>query len=154
MIHKIAYLLSTLIIFFGFCLLFYWTYFPQQIITYPKTENLKVIPKQVIVGSNLAYELSYCKLTNTTSTVYHTLVGTSGNNHTIFTLASIMRSIPIGCKSVTLSDIFIPETVPPGTYFLAITVEYHPNPLRIMQYFLTTENFEVSTKSAMLKEGE
>ena len=118
---------------------FYWEFFPENIISYPHGNHFAVLTKKVKAGSYMKYQLNYCKYTEDISTVYQTLVG-----HNVYTLAPIQRNLPVGCQSRTISDIFIPPTVPPGTYTLQITVVYHPNPIRTVEYFVDTDPFEIT----------
>lgn len=113
--------------------------FPENIIAYPEGTTLPVVTKTVKAGSYLKYQLNYCKYTQDISTVYQTLAG-----HNIYTLAQIQRNIPVGCQHLVITDVYIPPTVPPGTYTLYITVEYHPNPIRTVQYFVHTVPFQVT----------
>lgn len=117
----------------------YWEFFPKDIISYPAGNVFPVITKTVKAGGYLKYKLYYCKYTEDISTVYQTLVG-----HNIYTLAAIQRNIPTGCQTRIISDVYIPPTVPPDTYVLHLTVEYHPNPLRTVQYFVVTQPFQVT----------
>lgn len=114
------------------------TFFPKEIISYPKGTEWPVTNSPVTAGSYVHYNLYYCKYTEDISTVYHTLAGKN-----IYTLGNIKRNIPTGCHDVTITDVFIPDSVPAGKYRLHITVEYHPNPIRLKQYFLQTKEFEV-----------
>lgn len=141
MVNKFFYVLS-IIAFIGVAILFilvgYWMFFPRNIIAYPKGTTWKVLNSPVKAGSYMHYELYYCKYTQDISTVYQTLAGKN-----IYTLAQIQRNIPVGCRSYTISDVYVPPTVPPGMYKLYITIEYHPNPIRTVQYFAQTTEFEV-----------
>ncbi len=116
----------------------YWTFFPRNIIAYPRGTVWQVTNSPIRAGSYLKYNLYYCKYTQDISTVYQTLAGKN-----IYTLASIQRNIPVGCRNYTISDVYIPPTVPPGKYILYITVTYHPNPIRTVEYFAQTTWFDV-----------
>jgi len=116
----------------------YWLFFPQNIVSYPYGTVFPVVTKTVTAGSFLQYQLKYCKYKDDLSLVFLTLVGQS-----VYTLVPVERNLPIGCQKRIISDTYIPPTVPPGTYQLYITVEYRPNPLRVIQYYTVTKPFKV-----------
>lgn len=119
-------------------LLGYWLFFPQNIVAYPRGMTFPMVTKEAKLGSYVTYKIYYCKYKQDVSTVYITLVGSA-----IYTLPPVNRTIPIGCGYRTVSDTYIPVTVPPGKYHLEILVRYHPNPVRTVDYYVKTTDFTV-----------
>lgn len=117
----------------------YWEFLPANVVTYPYSKTWPVINKTVQDGGYLEYKLSYCKWSTDVSMIEETLVG-----HNVYTLAPIQRDLPVGCQSRVISDTYIPPGVPPDKYTLFITVEYRPNPVRVVRYYTQTTSFRVT----------
>ena len=117
---------------------YYWAIFPDNIISYPRGTTFPVVNAPIKAGNYLKYKIYYCKYTKDLSTIFTTLVGKD-----IYTLPLTRRNIPIGCRSYIISDVFIPPYTTPGIYHVEIAVQYQPNPIRAVQYFVKTDNFQI-----------
>jgi hypothetical protein len=89
-------------------------------------------------GENLEYKVCYCKYTELRPTITRTFV-----DGIIFAMPSNLGiNNPIGCGT-NLIEIQIPISLPAGKYRLETAYRYQVNPIRTIDVFTTTEQFEV-----------
>jgi len=107
---------------------------------------MRVLTKNVIAGQDLIYQSDYCKYDNAPAKVSRTLVGPD------FIPLPIVNSVTAkGCRKVVI-HLPIPASTYPGVYHMDAKVEIQVNPLRIEVKDFSTEDFTVSSPSAILKE--
>jgi hypothetical protein len=127
---------------YGFLFLIaFWLLWPYQTIEFkdiPKA-GAPVINSPMYPGDPVKYELSFCKHTNNVATVHRDLV----DGETI-ALTDITGSFPEGCRNkVIVATTNVPDTANPGRYYLEVTDEFHPNPIRTIQVRYRTSYFTV-----------
>jgi hypothetical protein len=76
-------------------------------------------------GDKIIYTLSYCKYKNIPGTVYRSLVNSTRTAYTEMT-----NNIAVGCGTIKMYDLHIPDYTDDGLYHLEGSVKYTINPLR------------------------
>ena len=91
----------------------------------------------VKAGETINYHTDYCKHYDMPGKLSIQLIDTFAYNYN-----TLDSNAPIGCKGFD-RGIYIPKGVPPGNYFLRVTIRYQVNPLREVIYTNETNVFEV-----------
>jgi hypothetical protein len=116
----------------------FWWFYPYKVITYDHTPfHIVQRDKKAETGTALSYEYNYTKYMNIAPTVTKQFV-----DGIVFESASAITVKPIGSGHV-ISEIPIPQTLPPGKYHLKITASYKVNPIRTITIINETESFTV-----------
>lgn len=122
-------------------LLAYWSFYPYDpISTSPKPYKI-VFPQDKIVrqGGYLTYQFDYNKTSKVLPIIRRQFV-----DGIVFNVAgSSSPTVTDVGKGTARVQIKIPETLPPGSYYLHIIAEYEMNPIRTIFYESSTEEFEV-----------
>jgi len=125
----------TLILAFGLILLIgYWLIYPYKPIQFNKLELITPVVKQ---GGILKYEVDYCKYMNISAEVTRTY-----NNGIIYTTPTTTSNNPTGCHDITIF-VIIPPELPSAYYTITMRYKYQVNPIRIVEYTVNSDKFEV-----------
>ena len=134
----------------------YWSFRPYRLFTYT-TSPMKILTPNVKIGGNLIYVADYCKYTNKIPTsVKRQLVG----NYTYYTpgsrasgtIVSYAYDLPIstssnfpkGCGKIEVdTPLLVPDSIKLGAGRVCVVNEYQANPLRIVDYEMCTEEFNI-----------
>lgn len=130
----------TLILSFLFIsLVAYWLLYPYNPITFksPYKINTNVVSQ----GDTLRYTFEYCKHSSQLPEVKREFV-----DGIIFVSTDSRANVRVGCGTA-ISQVYVPDTLPPGEYTLRITVKYQVNPLRVISYIRETNQFKVTERS-------
>jgi len=115
----------------------YWQIAPYNILE-AKEGNYtldKTVYKQ---GEDFPIHFEICKNMEIEEDIYGTFI-----DGVIYSIPDNSSNFDVGCYSTYISSVNIPDNLPAGTYVYEETVIYHVNPLRIVTYTFTTEEFEV-----------
>lgn len=121
----------------------YWLYFDPSVITFQK-EIVQTDKHQYQSGDRITYTFSYCKTKNISSIVNRALV-----DGIRLTYATINSNLTVGCHTVKVADLVIPNYAPTGTYHLEAIAEYKINPLRTDQIIWKSESFAVTNNDSI-----
>ena len=113
-----------------------WLYYPYR--TIDIEEPVKILNSPVEAGKYLQYEVSYCKYTKKPGVVHWVV-----KNDVIVHLSEITSVAPLGCDTVVLNTVKIPEQLPSGNYTAEATIVYKVNPLREIHKTFVTEEFKI-----------
>ena len=117
----------------------YWIFNPYKTVDYSgqyKTE--KTIYTQ---GEQSYYVVDYCKYTDLAPTINKNFV-----DGIIFEATEKGSVLPEGCHTVKVS-MRIPETLPPGVYYLETNLSYKVNPIRSITKSNRSNTFTVVSKN-------
>lgn len=114
----------------------YWYIYPEKVltITAPITTD-KLVYKP---GERITYTFSYCKTKEIPSVVMRSIV-----NGTRITFSAFQSNLAIGCHTVKISDLIIPDYVDNDTYHLEGSGEYEVNPIRHDRNSWRSNDFKV-----------
>ena len=129
------------------CLFGFWEFYPYQVIT---VANARMTSPVVYQGEVTSYESDYTKSTNIEATVTRQFV-----DGLIFDAGSCTSNLPVS-SGRAISEISIPETLPPGQYHLVITLKYKVNPIRTIEVKYKSSDFTVleNTSNGVLENKE
>jgi hypothetical protein len=118
-------------------LLGYWLVYPDDVVvvTKPVTVNSEVYHP----GERLTYTLSYCKTRKLVGNVVRSLI-----NGTRLTFTTVQSDLPVGCHTVNVSDLVIPDYADSGTYHIEATIEYKINPIRTFEVYFKSQEFKIN----------
>jgi len=132
-----AYLFTCIsIIAIGCIVLAYWLWYPNDNI---QILSVKVAQTEYHPGDRLEYSLEYCKDHKMPAQVVRSLV-----NGTQLTFTTIISDLPVGCNTVTVTDLIIPDYVDEGVYHLEGTGTSYLNPIRQDMNFWKTSEFIIT----------
>lgn len=123
--------------------------FPYRWIEY-YNDPFPVKNKVVRAGEVLEYTVDYCRFNDHQAAFSKDIISTNGG--VAISLASYTSSFGINCKwytgnkghsEVLIRSTVIPSNLPPGEYFMKMTVEQRANPVRILTFSVETEPFTV-----------
>lgn len=117
-------------------LLFYWYFYPYRTIEFNQP-LAKVEQTEVVRGEYLVYVLDYCKYTDVEAEISRSFV-----DGLIYLTPDGIADQPKGC-GVARIQIYIPKSMPVGTYQIKQTRHYELNPLRVETVIYYTEKFKV-----------
>jgi hypothetical protein len=121
---------------YGYC-----KFYPfEPITTSPKVFPI-IYPANKIVkqGDHIVYQFKYNKTTDIMPVVQRQFV-----DGIVFNVAGLQTSAATTKGAgIAQVEIDIPETLPPGKYYLRIGTMYQINPIRRLYYIYMTEKFEV-----------
>lgn len=148
--HKALAWVSSITVILGIILamlVLSWIYYPYKTIdfkTYHETVknidyeyNYKTEKVEYIQGDSTYYVVDYCKYTDIFPTLEKKFI-----DGIEFTAESTRAILSKGC-SKELITLKIPESLPPGTYRLQVTLGYKVNPLRVVQKIAYSNWFTV-----------
>ena len=122
-------------------LLLYWSFYPYEPLVI-HTDPIDIVApadKVVTQGSYLTYEFEYTKNTDVKATVHRQFI-----DGLVFDVANSGRPTQTSrTDSVARGQVYVPETLPPGSYRMKSTVIYQVNPIREVQSEYVSEEFEV-----------
>jgi len=118
-------------------IIFYWLWWSDQIVTV-QAQEIAVNKEVYKPGERIAYTFSYCKTQQIPGTVTRAIV-----NDIRITYTDIYSDLPIGCHTVTVADLTVPDFLPSGLYHLEVSGEYQVNPLRVDRNSWRTVDFQV-----------
>jgi hypothetical protein len=123
----------------SFTIIMVWTYWPDNIVV---VKSVITVDKKVYYpGDRITYTFSYCKTRKLPGTVVRSL-----DNSIRITFTSIESDLQVGCHTINVSDLVIPDYVDAGKYHIEGTGEYHINPIRSYFNFWKSEEFEIIKK--------
>jgi hypothetical protein len=114
----------------------YWELWPDNIVTIEK--SVTTDKAVYYAGERITYTISYCKTRKLPGEVLRSLV-----NGTRITFSTIESDLPIGCHTMKVSDLIIPDYVDSGIYHIEGTGQYQINPLRKYYNFWESQEFEI-----------
>ena len=134
--EKIAYL-TLFLAFILVCFLSFWVLYPYKPIEF-KNDKFKVNVCEVTRGSYVTYFVSYCKNSDVTPVVTRTFV-----DGIIYTMPQDPQPcLKKGCHDVKFF-IYVPKALPEGTYSIKSTYSFKVNPIRKIDIYGETVEFEV-----------
>ena len=101
-------------------------------------EPIKILNNPVKAGDYISYQAHYKKYAGIAGHVTEQLVDTVG-----IAFNEYNSNLPVGEHTIINSGFKIPLYTPPGKYHLVATVRYQVNPIRTIEYYVVSENFEV-----------
>jgi hypothetical protein len=118
-------------------LLSYWLLYPDNVVTViaPVTVSSLVYHP----GERITYTLSYCKTRKLVGSVVRSLV-----DGTRLTFTTVQSDLPVGCHTINVSDLVIPDYVDSGTYHIEATAEYKINPARTFEVYFKSQEFKIN----------
>lgn len=110
------------------------------------TQPYIVQNKQVKAGDMLRYSFDYCRFTDADVEIIHQVRGANdvrlNNVGVVFKVADAGLRLRPGCGSAT-KGIHLPQTLPPGVYYLEEQLSYFVNPFQTIHHEFRSEEFEV-----------
>jgi hypothetical protein len=117
-------------------LLFYWGVYPYDPLTVNKAEIINT-NSTVTQGDILAIKLNYTKRNDVPGLGVRSFV-----DGIVYQVPPAPGMLPVGTHTV-IREITIPESLPPGEYYLNNTVLFKMNPIRTVTEVWNTPNFKV-----------
>lgn len=122
-----------------------WLFWPYSIITYEPPTDYPIVAgvdseNNVEQGGAIVYAFDYQKETDIIPEVNRRFI-----DGLVFQAAEGAIDLPRG-RGRALVETPIPETLPPGTYYLEITRTFKMNPIRKVEIVSRTETFTVTPK--------
>lgn len=114
-----------------------WSLGPFQPIIKIKDNKLGIKNKVVKAGDNLILEYDVCKTARLSATVTRYLADSR-----LIYLPSIETNSPTGCYHVE-TPVLIPADTISDTYIFSSTLTYRINPIKIVDYTFSTDEFQV-----------
>lgn len=111
---------------------------PSVVIKNPK--SVAVEKEMYRPGDRITYTLDYCKRDASPAKVYRILVNSIRISYT-----EITSDLPVGCRTININDLVIPEFVPDGIYHIETTTERQVNIFRKELVTWRSEDFRVET---------
>ena len=87
-------------------LVIYWSFFPANFVTVENSMSIKMDKAVYYPGDRMTYTISYCKKSKMPGDVMRSLI-----NGTQITYTTISSDLPVGCHTINVSDLIIPEYV-------------------------------------------
>jgi len=122
----------------GFLTFAYWIYWPNKVIEIHNAQAIQVDKKEYRIGDRISYTIDYCKYTEIQGIVSRSLVDGFKYNYSDY-----KSNVSIGCKTVIVSDMVIPDYLTPGIYHIETLAEYKINPLRNVEIRWKSVDFKV-----------
>ena len=132
--HHIYLYICLSIISFSSILILYWEFYPIKILEI--TGPVILQKSEYTAGDRLTYTFSYCKYQNLVGTAFRSLI-----NGTRTSFTPMEGNMPLGCHTVQISDLVIPDYMDADTYHLEATIEYQLNPIRKVDTSWKSNNF-------------
>lgn len=117
-------------------ILTYWFVAPYEVLTFQEGNNV-LVEKTIKSGGYLRVKENYCK-----NMALPALVSRKFIDGVVYQVPVYTENRPTGCDEVT-EYVYIPKALPTGTYQATIIYTYQVNPIRKMNYELTTDFFDV-----------
>jgi hypothetical protein len=117
-------------------ILTYWFVAPYQVLTFKEGNNV-LVETTVQSGGYLQVKEKYCKKMALPSSVSRKFL-----DGVVYQVPIYVENRPVGCHEV-IEYVYIPKALPTGKYQATIIYTYKVNPLREINYELTTEFFDV-----------
>jgi hypothetical protein len=149
---KYMAIITTLAIVVLISLLLFWNFWPYDPITTSPKPYPVIFPEDKVVrqGGFITYEFAYVKTSSVIPTIQRQFV-----DGLVFNVAAPQSpTVTAPGKGIARAQIPIPETLPPGKYYIRIIADYEMNPIRHLQYTNLTETFEVVSGSNTPAEQE
>ena len=127
--------LATTLIGLLFCLMLFWPTSTPFV-----WHSLNVNSPQK-AGTYMEYDVNYCKNTNNKGVIERSLVGVGSTNGG-YVAPEIPGIIQKGCGTAHIS-LYIPSTVPSGTYTLFISASFPVNKLRSEAFSEVSNTFTI-----------
>lgn len=137
------FLTLTVVTFFYVVYLVTW---PFEVI---KINNLPYPVKNPVVpaGERVVLDTDYCKYMPIPASYYAQFIATPSG--TVTTLAErYVSNLETGCRRNDFS-VLTPEDLEPGRYIIRLNIQYQVNPLRIIDYTLESQPFEVTYRESL-----
>lgn len=131
-------LIGFLIVIFIWAVLMFWWLYPYK--TSIQFQPYKVSEKVIKQGDLLRYEIDYCKYTNVIPRVERQFI-----DGIIYAVPQGNAQLKRGCGKV-MNSIQIPNALPPGNYYVQMSVTFKMNPIRTITKVYVTEKFQVINK--------
>lgn len=139
---KFGYIISLFTVTVGLILsliVSFWILYPYKEIEF-KNNIAKVVndDNEVESGGYLIYQIEYCKYSDNIPEITRHFV--DGLIYTVPSEISVIQKV--GCGNANI-QIYIPKNLPKGTYYISSTYRFRVNPIRNIDYTITTEKFTV-----------
>ncbi len=126
---------------FGVALIGIWTFYPYHVINIDNSEKIEVDKAIYNSGDRITYTFSYCKDFTIVAIVNRAIV-----DGFRLTYDSVQSDLEVGCHTVSVNDLIIPDFLPSGIYHIEDTAEYPVNPMRKILAHFRTVDFEVQNR--------
>jgi hypothetical protein len=133
---KIVVWVTIIVAWFLMLLVGFWLLYPYKPLVI-KDPLFPIVNKIVKQGKNIQFISDNCKNTNLTSKTSRAFV-----DDIIYYVHPITTNVRKGCGKVIIT-VPVPDTLPPGKYYLQNIFEYKVNPIRVVSVTHNTENFLV-----------
>ena len=131
------YAWGTVLITFVFLLIVgYWQFYPYKTVVF-NDKVFPVVTKEVKRGENLVYLSKACKYSNVIVEISRSFV-----DDLVYDMPITTSNRELGC-STSVVNIFVPQSLPVGTYYLRSRYYYQVNPIRTIVINQDTEVFKV-----------
>lgn len=114
----------------------YWYVAPYEVLTFQNGNNV-LLEKTVKSGGYLQVKEKYCKKMKLPASVSRKFI-----DGVVYQVPIYIENRPVGCGEI-IEYVYIPKALPAGRYQATIIYTYQVNPLRKMNYELTTEFFDI-----------
>lgn len=116
----------------------YWLIYPYKVadfnnLPFPIMNENKTVSR----GERLRYFIDYCKYTDTMPELTKFII-----DGVVYEMPKTVGIAHKGCNNA-VSDVYIPRSIPSGTYHLKTVARYKVNPLRTIEIVNETEAFTV-----------
>ena len=125
------------LVFVSIAVYYYWNLKPYTPIVF-ENSPFQVDQKQIEQGGYLTYTVDYCKDNDLSPHVSRTFV----DGLIYVTPDEPQPYLEKGCQQKQFF-IYIPKALPPGTYVIKKTYTFQVNPIRTVDIYTETEQFEV-----------
>ena len=114
----------------------YWLLWPDKIVVV----NPNVTTEKTVYapGDRITYTLSYCKTRKLPGDVSRALV-----NSVRITFTNVTSDLAVGCHTIRISDLVIPDYIDAGTYHIEGSGLYQINPIRKFLNTWKSNEFQV-----------
>lgn len=116
----------------------YWLTYPYKVADFKNNPFPIMNENRIVVrGERLRYFIDYCKYTNIMPELTKFII-----DGVVYEMPKTVGIAYKGCNNV-VSDVYIPRSIPSGTYHLKTVARYKMNPLRTIEIINETERFTI-----------
>lgn len=130
------------IIVIGMLVVGWWVFIPDNVVVITSP----VVTDKIIYdnGDRISYTFSYCKTRKLPGEVVRSLV-----NSVRITFTNVTSDLPVGCHTIKVSDLVIPDYADPGEYHLEGSGVYKVNPMMEYQNNWQSNSFQIKFKNVI-----
>lgn len=133
-IHTLVYFAFGLIVLI-WAIFMFWSFYPYK--TIEQEQPYKLVNNVVKQGDIIQYEMVYCKYSKVNPIVNRQFI-----DGIIYAMPVASAQIQRGCGQM-INSVEIPKSLPSGTYYMKVIVDYEVNPIRHIVHEFKTEQFTV-----------